>query len=184
MNLLKKTPIFFITSLFLFVSCNKDDDSIVKPTEPTIQIPTEIAIDSIQIFNQTKSGQAEADRLGLRFSFSDFTPTGIYVQPNKTLKLELNLMEGSELPDLLIDSYSRGSNWNKQPEIKYLNNGINEIFTGDNGGMVYIRYTTNYNPTSKVNIKFLNGWKHTPYFQLNNTSNQTWVKMLNYFKEA
>jgi len=183
MNNFIKSTLFISIFFMLLTSCNKDDDPVIKPVEPEVQIPQEFAIDSTQIFKQIVSGRSEADRLGLRFSFSDFVVTGIYVEPHATLKLKLNLIEGSEFPELLVGSYSRGTHWNTQPDVFYLTSGINEISVGENGGMVYIRYTSNYTPDAKVSIKFLEGWKHTPLFKLNDTSNSTWKKMLSYFDE-
>lgn len=167
----------------LFTSCSDNEDSIVKPTIPTITIPSDIAIDSVQIFNQIKSGRSEADRLGLRFSFSDFEPTGIYIKPNSILTLNLQLLEGYMLPEILIGSYSRGDHWNTQPTSLELQSGLNTINVGSEGGMLYIRYTSSDIPNSKAQIKFLDGWEHSALYKLDETSNTLWKKKLDYFKD-
>ncbi len=184
MKLIRLLLLFSIT-ISIFTACQNDDD--IEPSEPVvpeIKIPQELAIDSIQVFNEMKSGYAEAHRLGLRFPFSDFEPTGVYVKPYSILKVDLKLLEGSAKPKLLIGTYSRGNEWNRQPKSIDLNTGQNTINTGTKGGMVYVRYITDNTPASKAEIKFADGWEHSPLYKKDHTTNTNWKQMLSYHSEA
>ncbi|MET2983706.1 M60 family metallopeptidase [Aureibaculum conchae] len=173
--------LFTITFFVVFGSCNKDD--AIAPSIPTNQIPKELAVDSVQTFNQITSSDNEISRLGLRFNFTDFQPTGVYVKSNSTLKLNVTLQQGTQLPQLLVGTYSHSDNWNHQPLVFDLQEGDNSFQIG-NDGLVYINYTDYSNPNGKVQIKFTDGWKHSPVYTLNKTSSATWKKMLDYFKDV
>lgn len=173
--------VLFLISLLS--SCEKDDPIPVEPVQPEQQISKDIAVDSLQEFSQTISADADAARLGLTFSFSDFDPTGVYIPSNSTLKLTVNKLAGNGYPELLVGTYSHGTHWNKQPDVYPLKEGANTIFV-NKGGMVYIRYTTELNANGKTSIKFEEGWKHSPLYKLKKTSNSTWKKMLNELNEA
>ena len=174
-----------ITLMFfaIFVGCSKDDETFPTKPTPEEQLFKELAVDSVQVFNQIISSNTEIDRLGLVYNFSDFQPTGVYVKPNSTLKLNVKLQQGVHLPELLVGTYSHSDDWNHQPSTFNLHEGDN-IFQIDKGGLVYIKYTDLSNPNGSVQIKFNDGWKHTPVYTLNKTTNATWKKMLDYFKDS
>lgn len=184
----KPTNLFAIAILaallYFFNSCSKDDapKEVIDPP-PVNQIPKELAVDSTQTFYQIISGRSEADRLGLRFNFTDFQPTGVYVKTNSTLKLNLKLLQGSKLPQLLVGTYSHGNDWNKQPQSYSLKEGENTVSISEEG-MVYISYINDSDPNGKVEIKFTDGWEHTPFYKIGETSNVNWKKMLAYFNEV
>jgi len=180
-----KKIIFLFSSLsILFSSCSKDDAITIDPNPPVTSIPTEIAVDSTQTFNKILSGQSEANRLGLRFKFSDFEPTGIYVKPNATLKLNVTLLKGNAIPELLVGTYSRGDHWNREPIEHQLQEGTNTLNIGNEGGMIYVRYIKDNTPTAQAKIKFVSGWKHAPVFKLNATTSTNWKKMLSTFDKV
>ena len=171
--------------LLLTIACSKDDDTnVIDPNPPNVGIPKEIAVDSVQTFNEMLSAQAEADRLGLRFKFSDFYATGVYVKPNTILELNVEIVQGNNIPGLLVGTYSRGNHWNRQPLSYTLAEGKNTINIGNEGGMVYIRYINQNSPNAKAKIKFLRGWVHSPVYKLNYTTSANWKKMLNTFTDA
>lgn len=180
-----KKIVFIVSCIsILFTSCSKDSDIIIDPNPTVPSVPIEIAIDSTQTFNEILSGQSEADRLGLWFKYSDFEPTGVYVKPNATLKLEVSLLQGESLPTLLVGTYSRGDFWNKTPIEYSLQSGENTVNIDSEGGMVYVRYTKYNNPSGNAKIKFVSGWEHSPVFRLDKTSSKNWKKMLNAFSEV
>lgn len=180
-----KIFVLMICLVLAFSSCSKEDSSIIEPKPPTTGlIPADIAVDSIQEFNQILSGESEASRLGLSFYFSDFEPTGVYLKPNSTLKLNVTLLAGSDYPELLVGTYSRGTSWNIQPEVHYLKKGINTIYANNEGGMVYIRFISESDPKGKIKIEFQEGWEHSPLYKYKQTSNLVWKKMLQSFKDV
>jgi hypothetical protein len=178
-----KVLIVLFSVFMLLGSCSKDED-VIEPKPPIEGVDPTIAVDSTQTFNEILSGQAEASRLGLRFKFSDFEPTGVYVKPNTTLELQVERLEGTTIPVLLVGTYSRGTHWNKEPVSYELTEGKNTLNIGAEGGLVYVRYITGNNPTGKTKIKFLKGWKHSPVYKINTTTSQNWKKMLSTFTEA
>ena len=181
---MNRLSILLLLAIAAFAACQKDDVETPDPIKPEALVPKEIAVDSTQEFNQIFTADAESKRLGLSFCFSDFEPTGVYVKPNAVLKLEVSLLGSNEFLELLVGTYSRGDHWNKQPESYILHNGLNTISVNNKGGMVYIRYTVDNNPSGKIKIKFLNGWEHSPLYKLNNTSNKNWKKMLSTFSKV
>lgn len=202
---MKKFSVIVLLVLVTVFGCSKDEGSSTDPTnppgsgttEPTNPpnppkppaqgIPTELAIDSIQIFDQMLDGNAETERLGLRFPFSDFYTTGVYVKPNATLMLTLTIEKAASngaLPELLVGTFSHGTDWNHSPKVFSLERGNNEIHVGSTGGMVYVRYLAYQNPDGKAKLKFLKGWEHSPLFRKGDTTNDLWKRKLEYFKEA
>ncbi|MCT4587790.1 MAG: M60 family metallopeptidase [Carboxylicivirga sp.] len=182
MSIIRTILLFPLLAVLIF-SCEKNDS---EPTliDPETLIPTEIAVDSVQEFKQIISAHAEAERLGLSFFFSDFEPTGVYLKSNATLTLNVSLLEGSEYPELLVGTYSRGTDWNRQPQSYRLQSGLNTISVKGQGGMVYVRYITDAEPKGKIRIKFISGWKHSPIYRYNQTTNSNWNKMLKYFSDV
>ncbi|TKG97213.1 hypothetical protein EYV94_01940 [Puteibacter caeruleilacunae] len=174
-----KKGLWYLLMVFgVFVGCSEDNPEEEVIIDPVVTIDKALLVDSVQVFNEIPSGNAEASRLGLRFFFSDFEPTGVYVKPNTTLKLEVEKLAGNSYPQLLVGSYSRGSEWNRQPISYDLHQGSNAVSVGSEGGMVYVRYINDGEPSGKVRIKFVDGWLHSPLYKLNDTSNANWKKML------
>lgn len=178
--------IILLSSLLaiIFLSCEKDVSEPTPIDPEVVVIPKEIAVDSVQVFNQIISAEAEAHRLGLSFFFSDFEPTGVYLKSNATLKLNVTLLEGTAYPELLVGTYSRGTDWNKQPQSYRLQSGLNTISVTGQGGMVYVRYITDGEPKGKVKIEFKSGWKHSATYRYKKTTNANWKKMLKYFSDV
>ena len=171
--------IYIICLACTFGSCSKDDNTSESPTKESIS--RDIAIDSIQEFTQKFTGGSEKKRLGLDYTYSDFEPTGVYLKPNASLKLNLELIEGSDYPELLVGTYSIGANWYKQPVAYGLKDGINTITANSEGGLVYIRFGSE-KPKGKVKIEFQEGWEHSPMYKYDKTTSAVWEKMLMSFE--
>lgn len=185
---MKRTVSYLILAVLIWGCGSGDHDIIVEPEVcPGIKYPKEILVDSVQNFQLLPTGQAEANRLGLRFSFSDFTPTGVYVESNSTLKLNVKLRKGDVLPSLVIGTYSNGDDWNTTPKEIFLNQGMNEINVGElsssGGGLVYLRFTSDNEVDGEVEVRFVEGWKHSPLYKKSVTSIDNWQKMLATFKD-
>ncbi|PXX98884.1 hypothetical protein DF185_16040 [Marinifilum breve] len=181
-----KNILYTLLAAVLIYSCSNNDDidGISPEVSGNNKLPKELAVDSSQTFTQIISGQAEARRLGLQFNFSDFEPTGVYAKPNTTLTVNVSLLSGTDYPELLVGTYSRGDHWNKQPQSYFLQSGINKIEVNGEGGMVYVRYVSDNNPNGKVKIDFNDGWEHSPLYQYKKTTNANWKKMLERFADV
>ncbi|MCV6629303.1 MAG: M60 family metallopeptidase [Flavobacteriaceae bacterium] len=189
MKLITKSTLAYISlfTIAILIGCETNDEEITAPgptTPTTATIPKELAVESTQTFSEMLSGDAEARRLGLRFRFSDFEPTGVYVAPNTSFTLTVEVLQGTNIPELMVGTYSRADQWDKEPKFYVLEKGKNTINIGDEAGMVYIRYATSKNPTGKTKITFLKGWEHTPVFKLNKTTSANWKKMLETFNKV
>lgn len=188
----------FSSILLLFLvlmGCNKDEPVIEKPIveelvdeEPVDEEPfneepvdEESSTNTVLEFNGMLTGRQEADRLGLRFASADFHTTGFYAPPNTTLLLDVK-KEANANVQLLIGTYSQGSNWNSQPTEIPLVVGLNEINSGDVGGMVYLRYFDV--PEKTVKIDFSSGLLPAPVFKKNETTATEWSTMLSKLKAS
>jgi hypothetical protein len=165
----------------IFIACENDNTIHEHTQKLNIPIPIDkdIAVDSVQYFTQTISSRADANRLAQTFEFSDFVPTGAYVESNSTFKFNLKLEKGTDCPEILIGTYSHSSQWNQQPQKYKTKKGLNIINVGKKGGLVYVKYTSEQaKEYSKAKIEFLEGWKHSPVYKFKKTSKLIWKKML------
>ena len=163
-------------------SCSKSvDNNNEPPTKPDTPIVVLKTADSVLVINEKPTAMKEANRLAQSFPASDFSPTGFYLPPNTSMTLSVTLLKGTRTPSLMIGTYSRYKNkWN--PTVRKLNAGSNNITDAD-GGILYIIYT-NDAPSDQVSIRFINGMRPIPYFQLGRTTQEDWVKMVDSLKNV
>lgn len=130
------------------------------------------------VFNvvETQSANLDRDRLQNNWMLTDFTATGLYLAPNDTLKLNVQLTAGTRLPKLLIGTYSRYGGWNSQPASVQLTAGSNTI-TNAQGGLLWIRYT-NSTLGSTATITFNSGFVNAPYYKIGVTTSADWQNQL------
>ncbi len=172
------------SALLLCIStgCKKSSST---ETQPPVIIPVTVnsaLADSIVEVNEMISGGQEANRLAQNFPASDFSPTGFYLPPNVTLKVNVQQLAGSKLPALLIGTYSRyKSKWN--PKEVQLVNGDN-IITDDLGGLLYLRFSATTPSGSKVKVRFMEGQKPVPFYVLGKTTHADWLKALDQLNDV
>ncbi|HMP93900.1 MAG TPA: M60 family metallopeptidase, partial [Phnomibacter sp.] len=95
--------------------------------------------------------------------------------------LEVSLLAGSNLPTLMVGTYSRyQSRWD--PQAYPLKSGINTISDGV-GGILYLRFSSD-NAKGKVRIRLISGMKPMPYYQLGKTTQADWEKMVDNIKDV
>ncbi|TXH23149.1 MAG: hypothetical protein E6Q95_00730 [Chitinophagaceae bacterium] len=181
---MKKIIIAGLTLTVLFLACKKSNDPIKKDPEPSIPKPPIVILktaDSVIIIDEKLGGMKEANRLAQSFPASDFSPTGFYLAPGATMKLMVTSLKGTRMPELLIGTYSRNTaRWN--PSVRKLNAGVNTI-TDDIGGILYLRFN-NDAPSDQVRIRFNEGMRPIPYFQLGKTKQDEWLSMLDSIKNV
>ncbi|MBC9796561.1 M60 family metallopeptidase [Sinomicrobium weinanense] len=184
LNLKLNRFILFVALTGVVFSCGVPPET--DPGDPDNPDGSGIAVNEIQEFNETPSGQEEAARLGQSFPASDFTPSGFYLPPGTDLMVKMEQLEqGSGTPVLLIGSYSRyEAKWN--PAEVQLHKGINTIKGDEYGGLLYVRYNAKSNNVSsgRVRLEFMNGHEPLPYFVLGETTNGQWQTMLDTWTEA
>lgn len=171
----KKVYLAGLVLLCIVSSCSKSKDVDNKNEQPIKPIDVLKTADSVLLLDEKPSAMKEATRLAQSFPASDFSPTGFYLPPNTSMTLSVSLLKGNRTPAIMIGTYSRYKNkWN--PTVKKLNAGINTIIDAD-GGLLYLVFTNDI-PTDQVSIKFFNGMRPVPYFQLGRTTQEDWVKMV------
>ncbi|MCL6266907.1 M60 family metallopeptidase [Flagellimonas myxillae] len=163
---------YLIGMLFLF-GCNKSDSGDI--TEE-VEMPLEEPIVTILEVDEEFHGTMEMDRLGTNQPIADFVPVGISVDPNEQLQLQVELVDGSTLPSVVLGTYSRYVEfWN--PQEMQLAAGANSIVNNSTKSrLVYIRYVGDV-PDSKAMIT-ITGGKKIPFFKLGETTNTVFVDML------
>lgn len=187
---MKKINFILISGLillgFLF-SCQREDItenvgskklSPMATTTPNnaINVPNNeyYVVDSLgkkeQFFSEYASAELEKDRLQLMQKPSDFLPTGLYLEANQKLTLNVEQISGYSQPKLLIGTYGRNGAGTTPQEVNLVL-GENKITADDKGGLLWIRYgSNNTSPsTGKVKITFENGYKTAPLFIKNKT---------------
>lgn len=134
-----------------------------------------------QEFTEVVDGFTDNKRIMLGSPWSDFSPTGYYLLPGETLKLTVTQLAGTALPRLLIGTYSRDTTrWD--PRTVTLTAGQNMIAPDTLGGMLWIRFTTNGTPSSKVRIRINSGAVRTPVFIKDQTTD--WAAQLAQYTQA
>ncbi|ASZ09751.1 M60 family metallopeptidase [Chitinophaga pendula] len=173
----------FSCLLLVNTSCRKP--AAEPPGDPAASsrdASTELLTDSVITISEQPSGSKEATRLQQGNPASDFTPTGFYLPPNGTLKVQVQQLSGSRLPRILIGTYSRYENkWD--PTSYQLQAGENTI-TDPLGGLIYIRYITDGTPGASARLTFKEGKKPVPYFVLGKTTHAEWLSMLNLYTDV
>jgi Peptidase M60, enhancin and enhancin-like/N-terminal domain of M60-like peptidases len=171
---------FFLASVLFAVlcctnmACTKTDDTAA---DTTMISRTVFEIQSLP------SGEAEAERLGQEQRASDFTPTALYLPPNQTVTLEVTHTAGSDLPTLLVGTYSRYAT-HENPQTVNLTMGKNSITANQYGGLMYLRYTKTTSEVSKAKVEFLSGYKIAPLFVLDKTTTTDWAAQLQKYTET
>lgn len=158
-------------------SCQKNGSSEnLSPKPNPLAVGNTAFADSTVEVTELPSGTTEASRLAQSFPASDFSPTGFYLPPGGTLKVQVEQVAGTKLPTLLIGTYSRyKAKWN--PTTAELKAGEN-IITDATGGLLYLRYNTGSATPGKVKVKFVSGQQHVPYYVQGKTTHADWLKAL------
>lgn len=154
---------------YLGTSCSKSNDDII-PSVGNANYETTLSID--EMYN----AEAERTRLWRRQKIADFVATGVYVQPEGSVKININLTEGNHLPQVLLGTYAR-EQASDAPKVYNLGNGTTTITnTSGKNQMIYIRYSS-AEPNSSCNVTITGGIK-TPYFVYNSTSQEDFENQL------
>ncbi|MGN6509755.1 MAG: M60 family metallopeptidase [Chitinophaga sp.] len=176
---------FVLAAILLGAACKKSSPVITQEEEkpkPVIEQATTARADSLITVSETFSGTAEAKRLGQSFPASDFTPTGFYLPPNATLKVNVEQVSGDKLPVLLVGTYSRyTSKWN--PQEVQLKTGENTVID-PLGGLLYLRFTATAPGSSSAKVRFVSGQKPVPFYQLGKTTHTDWMEALKIMKDV
>ena len=172
---MRQTP-FQILAIALLAIFALAQSACTKPDETTV-VDTAMVSRTVFEIQSLPSGEDEAARLGHEQRASDFTPTALYLPPNQTVTIEVTHTAGSELPTLLIGTYSRYAT-NENPQEVNLTMGKNTVTANQYGGLLYLRYTKTTNAVSKAKVEFLSGYKIAPLFVLNKTTNTEWADQL------
>jgi len=117
----------------------------------------------------------EADRLGIWFPASDFEVVGIYLPPRQPIKVSVKKLKGNTEPKLLVGTYSRYKA-EDVPTVYDLVAGNNTV-TDSAGGLLYLQYVTDGNPSGKVEVTF-SGGEPIPVYRLGETTHGEWLQML------
>ncbi|WP_343701944.1 M60 family metallopeptidase [Chitinophaga sp.] len=185
-NYLALSIVLVVTSLIY--SCSKPEPESLQGYQkpgPRTQSPNRSAITnayyevdslgrSVQFVTESPSAESEKSRLMNSFIPSDFYPTGFWLAPFSTLKIEAEAVSGTSLPQLLIGTYQRYENVN--PQVVQLKPGLNEIVANKNGGILWVRYHDDLEPVSKAKLTFISGHKAVPTFVKNTTTADQWLR--------
>ncbi|POY38600.1 hypothetical protein C3K47_04180 [Solitalea longa] len=170
-----------ILGTLLLSACGKEKG--IEPNKPDTP-SLGFKIDSVLTVTEMPAAEMERIRLGVQFPHTDFEPTGFYLPPNGTVKLNVKQVTGTNLPKLMIGTYSRylasgiyGGGSSDIPEVQ-LKEGENIISdTKGNGGLLYIRYSS-FAPNSTAKVSFISGFKPVPFYVKGKTTHAEWLKML------
>jgi hypothetical protein len=180
-NIIPFFKIVFFAIILSFTACKKGSDIGGGITPPPLPPP---AVSPIEMsFTETISGVAESDRLNQSLPASDFSPVGIYVSGNATLKINIEQLSGTNVPKLLIGTYSRLKAKNNPQEFQ-LTVGVNNLTADALGGLVFIRFINNNPAGSRVKITFQTGFKKAPFFVLGTTTEADWDSQLSMYTES
>ena len=154
---------------------NSSEQAAPEARKKPRAVNTAFADSTIEVA-ETPSGPQEAARLAQNNPASDFTPTGFYMPPGATLKVQVEQLAGTSMPKLLIGTYSRyKAKWN--PTEVVLKAGEN-IITDATGGLMYLRYATGATTPGKVKVKFLSGQQPVPFYVQGKTTHTDWLTAL------
>ena len=182
----KSWKLSYLIWLFNILICCQGEgtDEIERPT-PTIEIEEETTTNNDINYNesltlnlqQEPSSDSEANRLGRSFGIADFTPTGIYLKPEESLKITTQLNQGIVVPSVLIGTYAR-TVYSYEPQIKSLNSSIPITVTNttDRDQMIYLRFV-GQTLEGRATVTLEGGHK-APYFKLGETTNAEFIEML------
>ncbi|KRD09176.1 hypothetical protein ASE21_15150 [Flavobacterium sp. Root901] len=161
--------------LLSVVSCSDKDDAASQRVHS--------AHSDEKTFTNFVSGSTETDRLQSRVP-TDFAATGFYALPNTVLKIKVELVSGTQLPVLIIGTYSRYRDQNEgnAQEVK-LNAGENIVENITYGGLLYIRMGGK-SFSNKAKVNFISGHKKAPYYKLGETTETNWDEQLTTFADA
>ncbi|MDV3777990.1 hypothetical protein CMU25_17265 [Elizabethkingia anophelis] len=198
-NFMKNNNFTFIFSFILILmnllfSCQRDEirditatkrlSSTLMATSNMINIPESeyYVVDSlgkkVQFFSEYTSGGMERDRLQSTLEPTDFLPTGLYLEANQKLILNVDQINGSRLPILLIGTYGRTGALTTPQKVELVL-GENTITANDKGGLLWIRYVNNGNLSSnKVKITFKEGYKMAPLFVKGRTNPKVFASQI------
>ncbi len=122
-----------------------------------------------------KGNPDEIAKMQQRSPFSPYEPTGLYVEPNETI--EINVAEsGNEKLYFYIGTYSYGD---ESPKVA-LRPGLNTI-SDPEGGMLYF---SNMNPSGAVNVEVVQGGSPVPFFELGKHSKADWDAMMKLYPDS
>ncbi len=117
--------------------------------------------------------EAEKERLKYLYEFSPNEPTGIYVEPNEEITIEI---KGNQSIKAFIGTHSYDKEAPKEFDLKPGKNTI----SSPNGGILYFY---NLNDTGEVTATVTNGGSHFPLFILGKHTKKDWDEMLEKYKK-
>lgn len=177
--------------LLVFNACKKNELSSLDSSVPPITVPlSQIKIDSVFQVQEVPSAEIERSRLQQRLLHSDFSETGFYIEPNGSVKIQVDLVEGKRTPKLIIGTLSRYISFGNASDggLTYiqLKPGMNEIKdTKGKGGLMFLQFSNSFPVgVQKSSVRFVSGMLPAPYFKLGKTSNEQWRAMLSYFNNV
>ncbi|MDZ4406737.1 M60 family metallopeptidase [Bacillus cereus] len=103
-----------------------------------------------------------------------FTPTGIYIQPNEEVTVEVS---GTKNIRAIIGTHRYDKEWGKEIE---LTPGTNKI-SSPNGGLLGL---DNNQDTGTVKVKVTQGGSFIPFFELGKHTKEDWIAMMNKYPNA
>ncbi|WP_144596809.1 putative mucin/carbohydrate-binding domain-containing protein [Bacillus cereus] len=118
------------------------------------------------------SVEDEKERLKYAYEFSPNEPTGIYVEPNEEITIEI---KGNQSIKAFIGTHSYDKEAPKEFDLKPGKNTI----ASPNGGILYFY---NLNDTGEVTATVTNGGSHFPLFILGKHTKKDWDEMLEKYK--
>ncbi|MCD2422087.1 M60 family metallopeptidase [Niabella pedocola] len=174
--------------LLLLIACRKSSiderSALIGDTRGSGTAALTLSASPDSVFDVIEQTTAVTDKARLKNSYrlTDFSSTGLYVDANAVLTVNVQQTQGTRLPVLLFGTYSRYGTWNDQPVAVQLTAGTNTI-TAPKAGLLWIRYT-NDAANSKAKVTFVNGFKFAPYYVLGETTNADWKAMLQTYSSA
>ncbi|MBZ4191443.1 M60 family metallopeptidase [Niabella beijingensis] len=158
----------------LLIACNKTP--VTSLAGARSQVPhgpgLEMLAQNIWQLTQRSSGQAEASRMMLSLRTADHDPVGLRKNANTPLIVNVTIISGNALPQLLVGSYDRETvtSYNLQP-------GTNTISGA--AGDLYLKFAADQpSAGNKVKVEFVSGFSVLPFYILGTTTNQQWKTML------
>ncbi len=167
------------------VSCDFPTGGSDDLPQPGDSIPIEetLGADRLQTFYEGPTQGQVKERLAQRGNHNDMLPTGFHVDPFDTLKVTVNRLSGTSMPQVVVGTPFRD---NIRPIRTYYDvvQGENMFIADEYGGTVYVRYVTTDTPGSSAEIEFGEGFKKVPYYIKGQTTKSEWLQMLDIFDDV
>jgi hypothetical protein len=128
---------------------------------------------NVQEFTELQDIQQEFGRMKMRVPWTNYEATGIYVAANTTFTVTVEQITGTRLPVMLVGTKLRAYDPGNPVETQLIA-GINNISSGQYGGLLWVKYNTTQTPNGKVRITFNSGHQRAAVFLKNITTQQDW----------